>query len=71
MMKKIDQAMINAYVKMLSAKAVEEERGDTNFISIIIILGVVIALLGVFTKMQGQIVEKIQEMVNGFTININ
>lgn len=70
MMKKIDQAMFNTYAKMLSAKAVKEERGDTNFISIIIILGVVIALLAVFTKMQEQIVGKIQEMVNNFSINI-
>lgn len=69
-MKKIDQAMFNAYVKMLSAKAVKEERGDTNFISIIIILGVVIALLGVFTRLQGQIVQKIEQMVSSFTINI-
>ena len=69
-MKKIDQAMFNAFVKKLSAKAVKKERGDTNFISIIIILGVVIALLGVFTRMQGEIVGKIQEMVSSFSINI-
>lgn len=68
MMKKIDQAMFNAYAKLMSAKAVKEERGDTNFISIIIILGVVIALLGVFTTMKDKIVQTVQGMVDGFAI---
>lgn len=44
----------------------ECERGDTNFISILIVLGVVIALAGVFLGFQEQIVGKVQEIINGF-----
>ena len=45
------------------------ERGDTNFISILIILGLVIILAGVFIGFKDQIVQQVQGIVNGFTIN--
>ena len=46
----------------------EEERGDTNFISILIILGIVIILAGVFIGFKNQIVSQVQDIINGFKI---
>lgn len=48
------------------AEKFSSERGDTNFISIIIILGIVIILVGVFIGFREQIVGVIQGVVNGF-----
>ena len=49
------------------AKKLRSERGDTNFISILIILGIVVALAGVFIGFKDQIVSKVEEIVNGFS----
>lgn len=46
----------------------KSERGDTNFISILIILGVVILLAGVFIGFKKQIVGQVEQIVGGFTI---
>ncbi len=46
----------------------EDESGDTNFISILIILGIVIILAGVFMGFKNQIVEQVQGIITGFTI---
>lgn len=48
--------------------AVKDERGDTNFISILIILGIVIIVAGVFIAFKDQIVGQVQNIINGFTI---
>lgn len=45
------------------------EKGDTNFISILIILGVVILLAGVFIAFKDQIVQQVQGIIDGFTIS--
>ena len=50
-------------------KFLKSERGDTNFISILIIMGVVILLAGLFIGFKDQIVTMVQEIVNGFTIS--
>lgn len=50
-------------------KMAKEERGDTNFISILIILGIVILLAGLFIAFKDQIVEMVQGIVDGFTIH--
>lgn len=42
------------------------ENGDTNFISIIIILGIVLALVVVFRGYIQGILDKIKDGVNGF-----
>lgn len=44
----------------------KKDNGDTNFISIIIILGIVIVLAGVFIAFREQIVGVITDVVNGF-----
>lgn len=46
-----------------------EERGDTNFISILIILGIVILLAGVFIGFKDQIVEQVQAIIDDFKIH--
>lgn len=48
--------------------AVKDERGDTNFISILIILGIVIILAGLFIGFKDQIVVQVQNIISGFTI---
>lgn len=48
---------------------VEDESGDTNFISIIIILGIVIVLVGVFVAFKDKILGVIEEVVNGFSVD--
>lgn len=49
--------------------AVKDERGDTNFISILIILGIVIILAGLFMGFKDQIVGQVQNIINNFTIS--
>jgi len=60
------------WLKMKAAKMhawLNSERGDTNFISILIILGIVILLAGVFMGFKDQIVGMVQEIIDGFTIH--
>lgn len=47
--------------------AKEDERGDTNFISILILLGVAIGLAAIFIGFKDQIVEMVQEIIDGFS----
>lgn len=49
--------------------AVKDERGDTNFISILIILGIVIIVAGVFIAFKDQIIGQVQGIIDGFTIH--
>ena len=58
------------YVKAATALAsfANEERGDTNFISILIILGIVILLAGLVIGFKDQIVNQVKAIVDGFTI---
>lgn len=58
-----------AKVNNIARTAVKEERGDTNFISILIILGIVIILASVFIAFKDQIVGQVQQIINGFTIH--
>lgn len=48
---------------------VNDESGDTNFISIIIILGIVIVLVGVFVAFKDKILGVIEGVVNGFSVS--
>lgn len=57
----------SAYVSAVRPR-LANERGDTNFISILIILGVVIILAGVFIGFKDKIVDQVQEIIDGFTI---
>lgn len=46
------------------AKKLRSERGDTNFISILIILGIVLALAAVFIGFKDQIIAKVKELID-------
>ena len=67
--------MIKSLVNKVCAKVnniahtAVKERGDTNFISILIILGIVIILAGVFIVFKDQIVGQVQQIIDGFTIH--
>lgn len=65
---KIEEAMGKLVCKVAESEVVQEERGDTNFISILIILGVVILLAGVFMTFKNQIVGMVTDIIDGFTI---
>lgn len=61
----------NTYLKAIVSiqRVISNEKGDTNFISILIILGVVILLAGVFMGFKDQIVGQVQNIIDGFTIS--
>lgn len=68
--------MLNTFITVVEWKMNEianyfkkNERGDTNFISILIILGLVILLAGVFITFKNNIVGQVEAIVNNFTIN--
>ena len=50
-------------------KLAKKERGDTNFISILIVLGIVIIVAGVFLVFKNKIVEMVKGVIEGFDIN--
>ena len=58
------------YVKMMNKlqEVVNDEQGDTNFISVLIILGIVVVLAGVFMTFKDKIVGQVNNIVSGFTI---
>lgn len=50
-------------------KFMKSEKGDTNFISILIVMGIVILLAGIFIGFKNQIVGMVQDIIDGFTIS--
>ena len=67
MLKKAYDAMERKMIE-ISNKLTKSERGDTNFISILIILGIVIVVATVFLGFKEQIVGMVQDIVGDFTI---
>ncbi len=67
-MNKIKKMLLKMEVK--ACCALEEfknsERGDTNFISILIILGIVVVIAGLFTVLSGDVMERISEAISNF-----
>lgn len=66
MKKLIHNAQRKVYIRFRDF--VENEKGATTFIEVLIILGVAILLAGVFIGFKDQIVKQVQDIVNGFTI---
>lgn len=66
MKKLIHNAQRKAYIRFRDF--IESERGDTNFISILIILSIAILLAGVFIGFKDKIVEQVKAIVDGFVI---
>ena len=60
--------MLNTFInkiKLTANKFLKNEKGDTNFVSILIIMGIAIALAGVFIGFKDQIVGMVQDAING------
>ena len=72
-MNKIEKAMIGIYCKMYNGfnKVMKDEKGDTNFISILIILGIVIIVAGVFIVYKNRILDQVKTQVDNFKIDSN
>ena len=56
--------MLRAEDKIVSL--VKDERGDTNFISILIVLGIVIGLVVIFRGYIADILETVKEQIEQF-----
>ena len=64
MMNKVQGKMIEGMMWLKNC-----ERGDTNFISILIVMGIVILLAGLFIGFNDQIVKMVKDIVDGFVIS--
>jgi len=62
--KKFDEQYTSSYVTVKSF--VEHQEGDTNFISIMIILGVVVVFAGLFNKLGGEVINQVGEKIKTF-----
>ena len=67
-MKVIDKMLTNLYVKVGTAvkKFKESERGDTNFVSMLLIIGIVVVLAGLFLTLGKNVMNSIKSKVTGF-----
>lgn len=68
MLQKIKDKLTSAFCKAQSEIHLmsNDEQGDTNFISIIIVLGIVILIAGVFVGFKDQILEAASEAIENF-----
>ena len=61
--------MLNAYLVMAKVKLYNffhDEKGDTNFISIMVLLGIALALAGVFLSFQEEIMNWVNTNIGSF-----
>lgn len=63
-MKKVQLTLAKAQMKMHDI--LESDRGDTNFISIMIVLGIVLAVAIVFIAFKDKIVGAASEQIDAF-----
>jgi hypothetical protein len=67
-MKKINELFLMMYVKAVIA--VEDfknsERGDTNFVSMLLIIGIVVVLAGLFLTLGKGVMSSITTKINDF-----
>lgn len=64
MKEKLNEKFIQAYLAVQNFR--NDEDGDTNFISIMLVLGVVIGIAVVFSTIGGDVGEKVKEIVDNF-----
>lgn len=69
---KLNDIAINLYCKKLALteranEVLSEERGDTNFLSIIIILAIVLVVAVIFIAFKDAILELVTDAWNNFT----
>ncbi len=63
-MNKVNSLMLKAQMKVNSF--LHDEKGDTNFISILVLLGIALALAGVFLAFKDQIIGWVDQNIGGF-----
>lgn len=61
---KMDKALIN--LKLKKEAFLKDEKGDTNFISILVLLGIALALAGVFLAFKDQIIDWVDRNIGDF-----
>lgn len=64
LMAKIDMFLLNAKAKVESF--LRDENGDTNFISIMVLLGIALALAGVFLTFKEQVLGWVDTNIGDF-----
>ena len=67
-MKKINDMLNKLYIKASTAVRdfKETERGDTNFVSMLIIIGIVVVLAGLFLTLGKEVMTSISNKVKNF-----
>lgn len=61
--------MDKAELKMIEFSCwLRKERGDTNFISIIIILAIVLTVAGAFIALKDELLNKVNQGIKSFTV---
>lgn len=68
-LEKLKQKNIELQVKVL--KVLHDDRGDTNFISIAIVLAIVLSIVAVFIYFRNEILDKVTEEIQKFLENFN
>lgn len=63
-MKTIDRVMFGMYMKYRAFR--DSERGDTNFVSMLLIIGIVVVLAGLFLSLGKNTMTSIGNKVNTF-----
>ena len=58
--------LMATYLQCKLDEFVKDEEGDTNFISILVLLGIALALAGVFLTFQGQIIDWVNKNIGDF-----
>lgn len=64
MVEKMNMLMIKAMIKVYAL--IDDERGDTNFISILVLLGIALALATVFLGFKDQVLEWVDTNIGSF-----
>lgn len=64
MMRKLDGMLIGAKLRLNAF--VNQEEGDTNFISILVLLGIALALAGVFLGFKDQVIAWVDTNIGDF-----
>lgn len=67
-MKKLQEMMDKQYIKVSNSlvRFMESERGDTNFVSMMIIIGIVVVLAGLFLTLGRGVMTSITNKVTTF-----
>lgn len=61
---KMNAMLVMAYIKVNAF--IEDERGDTNFISILVLLGIALALAGVFLVFKDRVIGWVDTNIGEF-----